>query len=75
MSISEHSDPNRDDADGELHIEVTPLVAPAADPRPTRPHPRRHARVWRAVIAGTAIAVALVVIFSGFLPLRTPLTG
>ena len=62
--MSKPSDHKMDDGDAELHIEVMPLSAPAADPRPTRPRP--HARLWRALIAGTAIAVALVVIFSGF---------
>src|SRR5690242_1631231 len=71
--MSEHRDNTLDDGDAELHIEVLPLRAPAANPRPTRPRP--HTRLWRALIAGSAVVVALVVIFSGFLPLRTPLTG
>jgi hypothetical protein len=70
----EHSDHNVDVGDGELHIEVSPL-SPSLDAGRRTASPRRNARLWRALIAGTAIAVALAAIFSGFLPLRTPLTG
>jgi len=72
--MSEHNDSKMDDADSELHIEVTPLSPPPNAGQQTSAQ-RRNARLWRALIAGTAVAVALVTIFSGFLPLRTPLTG
>lgn len=72
--VSEQTDHNMDDADGELHIEVTPLSPPPSASQQA-PRRRRNTRRWRALIVGTAIAVALAVIFSGFLPLRTPLTG
>jgi len=72
--MSEHNDSKMDDADSELHIEVTPLSPPPNAGQQTSTH-RRNARLWRALIAGTAIVVALTIIFSGLLPLRTPLTG
>jgi len=71
---SEQSDRNADVGDGELHIEVSPLSPPLDTDRQTS-RPRRNARLSRALIAGSAIVVALAVIFSGFLPVRTPLTG
>jgi hypothetical protein len=71
---SEQSDHNVDVGDGELHIEVSPLSPPFdADRQTSRQH--RNVRLWRALIAGSAVVVALAVIFSGFLPVRTPLTG
>lgn len=63
-----------DDASS-LHIEVTMLTSPSettsVQSAPTRPHKR----LWQAAIIGGVIVIALVVIFSGYLPLRTPLTG
>ncbi|HEY7341661.1 MAG TPA: hypothetical protein VH591_12320 [Ktedonobacterales bacterium] len=73
--MSEHSDNNLDEIDDELRLEVSPLhPLPDATAQQTS-RPRHHTRMLRAVIIGTAIAVALAAIFSGFLPLRTPLTG
>lgn len=72
--MSDHSDDNMDVSDGELHIEVSPL-SPSLDAGQWTASPRRNLRLWRGLIAGSAIVVALAVIFSGFLPLRTPLTG
>jgi hypothetical protein len=72
--MSDHSDHNVDIGDGELHIEVSPLSPPLDAGRRASP-PRPHARLWRGLIAGSAIVVALAVIFSGFLPVRTPFTG
>lgn len=71
---SEQSDRNVDVGDGELHIEVSPLSPPLDADRQTASS-RRNVRLWRTLIAGSAIVVALAVIFSGFLPVRTPLTG
>jgi hypothetical protein len=72
--VSEYTDDNMDDTGSELHIEVMPL-SPLPNAGQRTPRPRRRARLWRALIAGTAIAVALATIFSGLLPVHTPLTG
>ncbi len=76
--MSEHSDHNShhniDEADSELHIEVMPL-SPSSHADQRIPRPRRHARLWRTLLVGGAIAVSLAVILSGYFPAHTPLTG
>jgi len=72
---SEHSDHNADVGDGELHIEVTMLTSPSATTTGQSAPARPRKRLWQAAIIGGVIVIALVVIFSGYLPLRTPLTG
>ncbi len=72
--MSDDSDHTMDGGDGDLHIEVSPL-SPSLDAGRQTSRPHRNVRFWRALIAGSAIVVALAVIFSGFLPVRTPLTG
>ena len=72
--MSEPSDHKMDDGDAELHIEVMPLSPPPnGGHQVSRRH--RHTRIVRALVVGSSLAVALAVIFSGFLPLRSPLTG
>ncbi len=63
-----------DDAAPDLHIEVTPLSPSPAMPG-GRPVPPRRKPVWRAFVIAGAIMIALAVIFSGYFPTRTPLTG
>lgn len=63
-----------DDAAPDLHIEVTPLSPSPAMPG-GRPVPPRGKPVWRAFVIAGAIMIALAVIFSGYFPTRTPLTG
>lgn len=64
-----------DDATDGFHIEVTPLSASPAttvsQPTPTR----FRTPAWRAAVMGAVIVIALAVIFGGYLPVRTPLTG
>lgn len=66
-----------DDASPDLHIEVTPLspspVTTGGQPAPARP--RKQKRLWQAAVIGVVIALALAVIGSGYLLVRTPLTG
>ncbi|HKT38607.1 MAG TPA: hypothetical protein VJR48_09560, partial [Ktedonobacterales bacterium] len=72
--MSERADHQTDLSDSEFYIEVSPLSSSSAANQQA-PGPRRYMRIVRAIIAGSAIIVALAVIFSGFLPLHTPLTG
>ena len=59
----------------DLRLDVTPLTPPPATPAsPTQPAGRRK-RLWRAALAGCVVVIGLAVVFSGYFPLRTPLTG
>lgn len=73
--MDDQTPPIPDDVTGNLHIEVTPLAPIPAmtggHPQPARPQKR----LWRAAVISSVIVIALVVIFSGYLPMRTPLTG
>ena len=63
-----------DAAPPDLHIEVTPLSPSPATPG-GQPALTRRKLAWRVAVISGAIVIALAVIFSGYFPTRTPLTG
>jgi len=67
--------PHTTDDASSLHIEVTMLTSPSETTGIQSAPARPRKRLWQAAIIGGVIVIALVVIFSGYLPLRTPLTG
>ena len=64
-----------DDAGSELHIEVAPITPPPLGAGSRTPRARRRARIWRTIVVASVVLVALALLFSGFLPAGTPLTG
>lgn len=71
--MSEEERRRASDSDGELHVEVAPLVAPPDTPRPRGPTPTRRRRLWGTLVAGGVVVLMLAIALGGIPSLRDAL--
>jgi hypothetical protein len=75
MRVERRATVDEDSATDDLRLEVTPLTPPPAVSGSPTHLAGSQKRLWRAALVGCVVVIGLAVVFSGYVPLHTSLTG